>query len=142
MTNKCEGVVRYTPENIANLGENEIFVFGSNRRGEHIGGAARVAKERFGAQEGVSEGLTGRSYAFPTLDERFEKVATIDFVLSMALFLECVYQNPHLTFYLTKVGCGIAGWEISEVRHIFNMCLGMMFDGVVPKNLIIPKEFE
>jgi hypothetical protein len=46
---------------ITHLQPNEIFVFGSNQRGAHAGGAARLAKEKFGAQEGVGEGLTGRS---------------------------------------------------------------------------------
>ena len=40
---------KFTPNNIESLEENDVFVFGSNLDGYHIGGAARIAKERFGA---------------------------------------------------------------------------------------------
>lgn len=38
---------KFTPENIQELALNEIFVFGSNRAGKHIGGAAYTAFEKF-----------------------------------------------------------------------------------------------
>ena len=40
----------FTPENISKLKQNEVFVFGSNKAGNHVGGAARVAVEKFGAR--------------------------------------------------------------------------------------------
>ncbi len=40
---------KYTPENITHLEPDDIFVFGSNLDGLHMGGAARVAYEKFGA---------------------------------------------------------------------------------------------
>ena len=40
---------KFTPNYIESLEENEVFVFGSNLDGYHIGGAARIAKEHFGA---------------------------------------------------------------------------------------------
>ena len=39
----------YTPDRITELGENEIFVFGSNLAGAHGGGAALLAYRKFGA---------------------------------------------------------------------------------------------
>lgn len=56
-----------TPDNITELKSGEIFVFGSNLAGRHGRGAALTAKQRFGAAEGVGEGLTGRWYALPTV---------------------------------------------------------------------------
>ena len=53
----------FTPENISELKQNEVFVFGSNKAGNHVGGAARVAVEKFGAVMGQGEGLQGQSYA-------------------------------------------------------------------------------
>ena len=47
---------------------NTIFVFGSNPKGVHGDGAAKVAKEQFGAKPGIGEGLTGNAYALPTKD--------------------------------------------------------------------------
>lgn len=43
---------RISPDNISSLKDNEVFVFGSNLEGMHGGGAARVAREKFGAVMG------------------------------------------------------------------------------------------
>lgn len=51
--------VEYTPERITELGEKEVFVFGSNLAGRHAGGAARTALRRFGAILGQGVGLQG-----------------------------------------------------------------------------------
>ena len=50
---------RTTPDNMTDLEPNEVFVFGSNAAGKHIGGAALAAVERFGAVMGIGEGLGG-----------------------------------------------------------------------------------
>lgn len=59
---------RITPSWIRDMGENEIFVFGSNVNGYHGGGAARFAMNNFGAVWGNGEGLQGSSYAIPTME--------------------------------------------------------------------------
>ena len=58
--------LKYTPENITSLDRDEVFVFGSNLAGNHAGGAARVARERFGAIMGQGVGMQGQSYAIPS----------------------------------------------------------------------------
>lgn len=45
---------KFTPNYIESLEENEVFVFGSNLDGYHIGAAARIAKERFWSSMGAS----------------------------------------------------------------------------------------
>lgn len=45
---------------------NTIFVFGSNPEGRHGAGAAKIAREQFGAIYGQGEGLQGNAYALPT----------------------------------------------------------------------------
>lgn len=67
----------FTPENISKLKQNEVFVFGSNKAGNHVGGAARVAVEKFGAIMGHGEGLQGQSYAIPTLAEYGEDLKPV-----------------------------------------------------------------
>lgn len=144
MTTKRSSVsTKYTPKHITSLKENEIFVFGSNRFGKHIRGAARIAREKFGAQERVSEGITGQCYAIPTLDENFDRVDLLDLTISITLFLQHVklYKDKY-TYYLTKIGCGIAGWSVYDIRQVFQICLKRIFNGVVPENLYIPKEFD
>ena len=53
---------RVTPD------KNTIFVFGSNPKGIHGAGAAKVAEQQFGAMRGLGEGLINQSYALPTKD--------------------------------------------------------------------------
>ena len=59
---------KFTPNYIESLEENEVFVFGSNLDGYHIGAAARIAKERFGAVWG--QGFLNH----PILGERLRAV--------------------------------------------------------------------
>ena len=82
---------RFTPELIEQLNENEVFVFGSNKAGNHAGGAARTAVEKFGAVIGQGVGIQGQSYAIPTLDENMEKVSLDD--LQQSLFRFCLYAE-------------------------------------------------
>ena len=117
---------------ITHLKPNEIFVFGSNRGGAHAGGAARLAKEKFGAQDGVGEGLTGQSYAFPTLTSNFEKVPRASLEASRDRFFAAALQHPDKTFLLTKVGCGIAGFTEDEIRPLFTRA---------PANVVLPEDW-
>jgi len=122
-----------TPEKIESLKENEIFVFGSNLNGNHAGGAAKLAHEKFGAEMGVGEGLTGQSYAFPTLDKEMQKVSIKDLQTSRDLLYKCCEENQNKTFLLTKIGCGIAGFDEGLMQAIFI--------GGSPKNLIKPENW-
>lgn len=135
----------FTPEFIDELKENEVFVFGSNLNGNHYGGAARIAYERFGAEWGVGEGYTGQSYALPTLNEDMERVTIEELEDSFAKMINYADDNRQLTFFVTKVGCGIAGWDIEEVREAFwngvrQVSPDANWNGI-PTNVIIPKEF-
>ena len=65
---------KYTPEMIRELAANEIFVFGSNLAGYHGGGAARIARENFGAVWGQGVGMQGQCYAIPTMQGGVETI--------------------------------------------------------------------
>ena len=133
----------FTPERIEELSSGEIFVFGSNLNGNHYGGAARIAYEKFGAEWGVSEGLSGSTYAIPTLDKEMQPVSKTDLFNSFCSFIAFIKKHPDLTFYLTKIGCGIAGWSVCEVAEIFFDALEHVAEmGKLPSNLILPKEFH
>lgn len=98
---------------IESLAPNEVFVFGSNARGAHAGGAARFAHERFGAVWGQAEGLQGQSYAIDTMSGRdvFEEQAR--------RFVAFAATHPELRFLVTEVGCGIAGYTPEQVAAFF-----------------------
>lgn len=119
---------RVASDNITELGENEIFVFGSNIQGAHGGGAAWFAHKRFGAEWGVGEGLTGRTYALPTMEGEASLKAAVNH------FIACAKQHPELTFLVTAVGCGIAGYTPQEVAPLFKEALAL-------ENVYLPEVF-
>lgn len=102
-----------TPETLTSLPPNNVFVFGSNTEGRHDGGAAHAAFERFGAEWGRGEGLADQSYALPTMD------GAEVFKAAVVRFLSFAGARPDLTFWLTKVGCGVAGYDERQVRRWF-----------------------
>lgn len=104
---------------VNSLKENQIFVFGSNKRGFHLGGAARQAKENFGAVEGQGEGIQGQSYAFPTLDEHLKQVTLYQLEDSRRKLYSYADENPDKEFLLTKVGTGIAGFSDEAIEDLF-----------------------
>ena len=98
---------------------SEIFVFGSNRKGLHGGGAARVAHEQHGAEWGVGEGRTGNSYALPTKAD-FARTLTLEELREhVECFLVHARANSADTFMLTQVGCGLAGLTKEQVAPLF-----------------------
>lgn len=105
---------RTTPERITSLSENEIFVFGSNLGGMHGGGAARLAFERFGAEWGKGVGLYGQTYAIPTMQGGVETIRPY-----VDDFIAFAKTRPDLTFLVTRIGCGIAGFRDEEIAPLF-----------------------
>ncbi|MBR3558903.1 MAG: hypothetical protein IKN78_08545 [Bacteroidales bacterium] len=103
-----------TPKGIHDLQPGEIFVFGSNLEGMHGGGAARTAMERFGAMIGQGVGLQGQSYAIPTMQGGVETIRP--YVDEFLRFADC---HRELTFLVTRIGCGIAGFRDEEIAPLF-----------------------
>ena len=105
---------RTTPEFITELQPNEIFVFGSNLRGMHGGGAAYIAYRKFGAIMGQGVGLQGQSYAIPTMQGDVETIKPY-----VDEFIQFAKENKNLTFLVTRIGCGIAGFTDDEISPLF-----------------------
>ena len=125
-TNQPES--RVTPNNISRLAANEVFVFGSNEKGLHYGGAAKTAYERFGAVMGGGSGLHGMSYAIPSmggLTIMGEHVKD---------FCDFAKAHPEKHLFVTEIGCGIAGYNPSEVAPLFEDCRDL-------ENVSLPTSF-
>ena len=119
----------FTPGMISALKENEIFVFGSNLGGMHGGGAARAAYNRFGAVWGQGVGLQGQSYAIPTMQGGVETIKP--YVDDFVAFAKA---HQELFFYVTRIGCGIAGFRDEQIAPLFAAAIDK-------ENIILPKEF-
>ena len=126
---------KFTPENIQELKENQVFVFGSNMNGNHAGGAARLAVEKFGAIMGQAEGLQGQSYAIPTLDKDMEKVTEEELITYLGNLRNFANKHPEKEFLLTAIGTGIAGFDTNYMAY-------MVLRANLPGNVTIPEEFS
>ncbi len=127
--------VKFTPERITSLDKDEVFVFGSNLNGFHGGGAARLAFSRFGARWGVGVGMQGQSYAIPTMQGG---VGTIRPYVDQ--FIEFARRSPEKKFYVTRIGCGIAGFSDADIAPLFveateldNVCLPKSFVEIIER---------
>jgi hypothetical protein len=120
---------RVTPSFISDLEENEIFVFGSNLKGIHGGGAAETAYEKFGAVWGQGAGLQGSSYGIPTMHGGVDEIKPY-----VDKFIEFAKSNPKLTFLVTRVGCGIAGFHDKEIAPLFSEAVNI-------SNIFLPESF-
>ena len=120
---------RTTPERISSLQPNEIFVFGSNLAGMHGGGAARVAFRQFGAVMGCGVGLRGQSYAIPTMQGGVDTIKPY-----VDDFIAFAKAHPELFFYVTRIGCGIAGFKDKEIAPLFREAMGVV-------NVCLPESF-
>ena len=120
---------RISPDFINKLEDNEIFVFGSNLRGMHGGGAARVAMEKFGAEWGVGVGRTGQTYAIPTMHGGVDAIKPY-----VDEFVEYAKAHPELKFLVTRIGCGIAGFRDKDIAPLFAECVAL-------ENVFLPKKF-
>lgn len=96
-----------------------IFTFGSNLKGVHGKGAALTARRSYGAQVGVGEGLTGNAYAIPTKDHQLKPRKLEDIAKSVEEFKEFARKYPNLSFKVTKIGCGLAGFSEDQIKPMF-----------------------
>ena len=119
----------YTSERISALKDNEIFVFGSNLSGSHGGGAARLAYEKFGAVWGQGVGLQGQSYGIPTMQGGVETIRPY-----VDEFIAFAAAHREYRFLVTRVGCGIAGFAVSDIAPLFAEAIDV-------ENIILPKVF-
>jgi hypothetical protein len=119
----------YTPDKISSLKPDEIFVFGSNLKGQHGGSAAKIALMYFGAITGKGVGLQGQSYAIPTMQGGVETIRPY-----VDEFIHFAEEHSELFFYVTRIGCGNARLKDEEMAPLFAKAIDM-------KNVCLPKSF-
>ena len=124
-----------TPTMITTLNDNEVFVFGSNLKGMHLGGAAKIAVTNFGATLGNPIGMQGQSYAIPTLKRAgFGKLMVDEIGEYVHDFIEFAKENCDKHFFVTPIGCGIAGFTEEEIAPLFADAMGV-------ENISLPQSF-
>ena len=110
---------RVTPDKITKLNDNEIFVFGSNLSGRHGKGAAKIALG-WGARYGQASGIQGKTYGIPTKDASIRRTLTIEEIKPFVdEFIELAKYHSENIFYVTEIGCGLAGLKPKEIAPLF-----------------------
>lgn len=125
----------------------EIFVFGSNLAGRHGKGAALYARQKHGAIYGQGIGRQGNSYAIPTKDEHIKTLPLERIKPYVDQFLEYAKANPHDRFFVTAIGCGLAGYDPTDIMPLFdgspvNVSFNDRFLGVVKSRNTLDNLFE
>lgn len=108
---------RTAPDKINALPKNGVFVFGSNAQGHHAGGAAHAAMMKFGAVWGKGDGLQGQSYAISTME------GLVNTARNVERFVHFAAAHPELDFFVTAIGCGIAGYTPLQIAPLFHKAL-------------------
>ena len=123
---------------------NTIFVFGSNTEGRHGAGAAKVAREQFGAIYGQGQGLQGNAYALPTKDllvkenRGLRSISKEDIVESIKKLYETARQHPFKMFkiaYRNTHSTSLNGYTGLEMIDMF------LEAGPIPDNIIFSQEW-
>lgn len=110
MENPCKEIV---------IPPRPIFVFGSNLAGRHGAGAAKTALNDYGAVYGNPIGLQGHSYGIPTKDENLETLPLNRIEKYVKVFVRFAELNPELSFLVTRIGCGLAGYSDEDIAPMF-----------------------
>jgi hypothetical protein len=110
-----------------------VFVFGSNLAGRHGKGAALFARQNHGAIYGQGTGLQGQSYAIPTKDENIRTLPLDRIKPYVDEFIAFATAHPEMTFQVTAIGCGLAGYKPAQIAPMF---------ADAPSNCQLPDEFR
>ncbi len=110
-----------------------VFVFGSNLAGVHGAVAALYAVKHHGAIYGQGIGLQGNSYGIPTKDAHITTLPIRDITKYVNQFIEFADRHEEMTFMVTRVGCGLAGYTDIQIAPLFKEA---------PDNCVLPAEWE
>lgn len=127
--------IRITPEDITlkDIGQDDIFVFGSNEAGIHGAGAAYFALS-LGAEFGQGFGLMGNTFGIPTKDWNIQQLPLYAIIFYVHRFIEFAIVNKDFRFYVTAIGTGLAGYTPEQIAPMFKTASNI-------NNIYLPSEF-
>ncbi len=125
---------RITYEPITELYPHEIAVCGSNLAGRHGAGFAKFCLNNLGAIYGKGSGPQGQCYMIPTKDHNIRTLPLNDIALYVKVFIEYARLTPNLIFKVSSIGCGLAGYNPSDIAPLFK-------DAIDINNIHLPIAF-
>lgn len=119
---------------LKDIPDNGIYTFFSNIKGRHEKGAAKVAKEKYGAIEGYAFGMRGRSYPIClTFDSG--KVEKKFMIAQVETFYRIARRDKDKLFYVMYSGLTEIGeYMPEELAAIFNTFR-------IPENVLFEENF-
>lgn len=127
---------------ITSLQPNQIFVFGSNTEGRHGAGAAKTAKDKFGAKYGQAEGPQGQSYAIITKDltkddKKHPSRTKEQIIEQIHKLYEYAKANPNKEFLVAYSSTG------RNLNYYTNQEMAEMFaNEEIPSNIVFEEGFN
>lgn len=126
----------YTPGKIERLEPHEIIVVGSNLAGLHSSRATKTARmfgakiaRVFGSKYAQDEGAELQKYGIPTMNGGVDVIAPY-----VHEFIDYARRHGDKLFYVTRIGCGIAGFTDEEIAPLFR-------DALILNNVCLPESF-
>lgn len=130
---------RITPEKVdlhkeTKGGRYPIVLIGTNESGIHGAGFAKFAHHNWGLPMTFSFGIWHNMFCIPTKDWRIKThpLNVIKFYVSR--FIEYAKLKSNSIFYVTKIGCGLAGYTPEQIAPMFRDCVNL-------PNVYLPQEF-
>ena len=74
----------------------------------------KAAMNKWGAIWGQGVGLQGQTYGIPTMQGGVETIRPY-----VDEFIQFANKHPEMTFLVTEIGCGIAGFTPQEIAPLF-----------------------
>lgn len=99
--------------------KTDVTVFASNEAGIHGAGAAKDAM-KLGAVYGKSYGHYRQTFAIPTKNEFVTDPLPIEIIeYYVHGFLAYANSKRKMTFQVTRIGCGMAGFTDAQIAPLF-----------------------
>lgn len=97
-------------------------------------GAAKTALG-WGAKWGQASGIQGKTYGIPTKDASIRRTLTIEEIKPFVDdFIEWAKYHTGNVFYVTEIGCGLAGYKPKDIAPLFSECINL-------ENVYLPQRF-
>jgi hypothetical protein len=81
----------------------------------------------------MGQGPQGQSYALATKDARLQTLSLEEIALNVQRFLEFARAHPLQSFYVTRVGCGLAGYADTQIAPLFK---GAPYNCIIPRGWV------
>ena len=89
---------------------------------------------KWGAIKGIGQGIQGQTYGIPTKNNKIKTLSINKIKKYVDNFIEYAKQNENLKFYVTEVGCGLAGYQPKDIAPLFNQAINL-------DNIYLPQKF-